>query len=91
METIAALKKYLYLKNVLDFYKLGNKLKAYKKEQANRLPYGAAGVAYGNPVNLLDAAQYVKLAWNSITDATIKNACNNKSIKMFFDVCRPEF
>ena len=44
--------------------------------QANRLPRGAAGVAYGNPIHLLDAAQYIRLAWDSISDATIKNAYN---------------
>ena len=60
MGIIAALKKrykYLYLKDVLDFYQL-EKLKARRKEQAKRLPRGAAGVAYGNPAHLLDAAQF---------------------------------
>ena len=56
MEIIAALKKYLYLNDVLDFYELGNKLKAHKREQATRLPWGAASVAYGNPIHLVDAA-----------------------------------
>ena len=51
IKIIAALKKYLYLSHVLDFYELGNTLKAHKKEQANRLPQGAARVAYGNPVH----------------------------------------
>ena len=60
----------------MDFYELGNKLKAHKKEQASRLPWGAAGVAYGNPIHLLDAAQYVKLAWDFILNAAIKNAFN---------------
>ena len=55
MEIIALLKKYLYLNDVLDFYKLSNTLKAHKKEQANRLPQGAADVTYGNPVHLVDA------------------------------------
>ena len=54
MEIIVALKKYLYLNDVLDFYKLDNTLKAHKKEQANRQPWGAAGFAYGNPVHLVD-------------------------------------
>ena len=80
MEIIAALKKYLYRNDVLNFYELDNKLKAHQKEQANRLPQDAAGVVYGNPVHLLDAAQYVKLAWDSISDATIKNAFNFKSL-----------
>ena len=80
MGIIAALKKrykYLYLKNILDFYKLDENLKACKIEQAKRLPRGAASVAYGNPSHMLDAAQYIKLAWDTISDATIKNAFNN--------------
>ena len=55
----AALKKrykYLYLKDVLDFYELDENLKAHKKEQAKRLRRGAANVAFGNPAHLLDAA-----------------------------------
>ena len=55
MEIIAAMKKYLYLNDVLDFYTLGNTLKANKKEQVNRLPRAAVVVAYGNPVHLVDA------------------------------------
>ena len=51
------------------------------KDQANRLPWDAAGVADGNPVHyLLNAAQYIKLAWDSISNATIKNAFNFTSL-----------
>ena len=54
MKIIAALKKYLYLSYVLDFYELGCTLKAHKKSKL--IGYlRAAGVAYGNPVHLLDA------------------------------------
>ena len=77
---MAVLKKYLYLNDVLDFYELGNKLRTHKKEQANGLPRDAAGVAYDNPVHMLDAAQYIKLAWDSFSDATIKNALNFTSL-----------
>ena len=79
MDIIAARKKrykYLYLKDDLDFYELDENLKARKKEQAKRLPGGAAGVAYGNPAHMLDADQYAKIAWDAISNATIKNACN---------------
>ena len=38
-------------------------MKAHKREQANKLPQGAASVAYGNPIHLVDAAQCIKLAW----------------------------
>ena len=83
MGIITALKKrykYLYLKDVLGFYELDKNLKARKKEQAKRLPRGAAGVAYGNPAHLLDAAQYIKVAWDAISDTTIKNAFNKAEL-----------
>ena len=51
MKTIAALKKFLYLNDVSDFYELINKLKAHKKEQANRPLRGAADAAHGNSVH----------------------------------------
>ena len=83
MGIIAALKKrykYLYLKDVLGFYELDKDLKARKKEQAKRLPRGAAGVAYGNPAHLLDAAQYIEVAWDAILDTAIKNAFNKAEL-----------
>ena len=55
-----------------DFYKLDENLKACKKEQAKRLPRRAAGVAYSSPAHILNAAHYIKLAWDAILDATIK-------------------
>ena len=60
----------------MDFYELNENLKARKKEQAKRLPREAAGVAYGNPGRMLNAAHYIKLAWDTISDATVKNAFN---------------
>ncbi len=63
MGIIAALKKrykYLYLKDVLDFYELDDEVKNRKKDQGRRLRRGAARVFYGNPTHLLDAVSYVK-------------------------------
>jgi hypothetical protein len=77
MGIIAALKKrfkYLYLKDVLDFYELDEEAKLRKKMQGRRLRHGAAGVAYGNPAHLLDATSYVKEAWQSVSPSFIKNA-----------------
>jgi hypothetical protein len=77
MGIIAALKKrfkYFYLKDVLDFYELDEEAKLRKKMQGQRLRRGAAGVAYGNPAHLLDAASYVKEAWQSVSPSSIKNA-----------------
>ena len=41
---------------------------------------GSAGVSYGHPAHLLDAAIYVKQAWDDISSATIKNAFNKAEI-----------
>ena len=64
----------------MDFYELNENLKARKKEQAKRLLKRAAGVAYGNLAHMLDAAQYIKLSWDAISDATIKNAFNKAEL-----------
>ncbi len=77
MGIIAALKKrykYLYLKDILDFYELDEQLKQRKRELGKRLRRGAAGVSYGNPTHLLDATSYVKEAWDSVSSSFIKNA-----------------
>jgi len=77
MGIIATLKKrfkYLYLKDVLDFYELDEEAKLRKKMQGQRLRRDAAGVAYGNPAHLLDATNYVKEAWQSVSPNSIKNA-----------------
>lgn len=77
MGIIAALKKrykYLYLKDVLDFYGLDKEAKSRKKDQGRRLRRGAAGVIYGNPAHLLNATNYVKEAWDSVSPSLIKNA-----------------
>ena len=70
----------MYFKDILDFYELDENLKARKKEQAKRLLRGAAGVAYGKSDHMLDAAEYIKLAWDMISDATIKNAFNQAEL-----------
>jgi hypothetical protein len=77
MGIIAVLKKwhkYLYLKDILDFYELDDEAKNQKKDQGQRLRQGATGVLYRNPVHLLDAASYVKDAWDSVSQTSIKNA-----------------
>jgi hypothetical protein len=77
MGIIAALKKqykYLYFKDILDFYKLDEQLRQRKRELGKRLRRGAVGVSYENPSHLLDAASYVKEAWDSVSSSSIKNA-----------------
>ncbi len=77
MGIILALKKkfkYLHLKDVLDFYELDEEAKLWKKMQGQRLRRGATGIAYENLTHLLDAASYVKEAWQSVSPSSIKNA-----------------
>jgi hypothetical protein len=79
MGIIATLKKrykYLYLKDILDFYELDERLKQRKRELGKRLRRGVVGVSYGNPAHLLDAASYVNEAWDSVSSSSIKNAFN---------------
>ena len=64
----------------MDFYELDENFKARKKEQAKRLCRGTTGVAYGNPAHMLDASQYIKLALDAISDATIQNAFNKAEL-----------
>jgi hypothetical protein len=66
--------KYLYLKDILNFYELDEQLKQRKRELGKRLRRGAAGVSYESPAHLLDAASYVKEAWDSVSSSSIKNA-----------------
>lgn len=80
---IAALKKrvkYLYLKDVFEYFELDEAQKQHKRTQAQMLPRGAAGTAYGNPAHILDAANYVKKAWDDITNDTIANAWRKAEI-----------
>jgi hypothetical protein len=80
---IAALKKrvkYLYLRDVMDYYDQDEAQKEHKRAQAQRLPRGSAGAAFGNPAHLLDAANYVKRAWDAITSTTISNAWKKAEI-----------
>lgn len=65
---------------MLDFYQFDESIKVQKKTQATRLPRGAAGVAYGNPANLLDAAKYVKHAWDQISTDSIRHAFKKAEI-----------
>jgi hypothetical protein len=86
MGIIAVLKKrfkYLYLKDVLDFYELDEEAKLRKKMQGQKLRRSAAGVAYRNPAHMLDAVSYVKEAWQSVSPSSIKNAFIKAEIMTF--------
>ena len=72
----------MYLKNVLDFYQLENEVKRALKEQAKGKVRGSAGVAYGLPATLLDAACIASNAWDLITETTVRNAFHKAELKI---------
>ncbi|XP_065668027.1 jerky protein homolog-like [Hydra vulgaris] len=81
MGIIAALKKrykYLYLSDILSYYSLDVNTKECLKESSLLCKRGAAGVKYGKPAHLLDAAKYADLAWKSIQPSSLKN-CFDKA------------
>ncbi|XP_065671899.1 tigger transposable element-derived protein 6-like [Hydra vulgaris] len=64
MGIIAALKKrykYLYLSNILSYYSLNVNTNEFLKESSLLCKRGAAGVEYGKPAHLLDAANKTEL------------------------------
>jgi hypothetical protein len=63
----------LYLKDVLEFDDSLEELKTRKRQQALRLHAWTTRVDSGNPVQLLDAKNYVKIAWEAIAPSTIYN------------------
>ena len=77
MGIIAALKKwykYLYLKDVLDFYELTDEVKNHKKGANKAVMARRRRCQLWQSCTLLDATNYVKCAWDSISASTIKNA-----------------
>ena len=64
----------------MDFYELDENLKLAKTSKQKDSIEEQQGVAYGNPAHMLDATQYIKLAWDAISDATIKNAFNKAEL-----------
>ena len=83
MGIIAALKKrykYLCLKDVLDFCDFDESVQIHKTEQGKKLPRRGVGVDYGKPAHLLDAAHYVKQAWEFISDISIRNYFNKAQL-----------
>mgnify|MGYP003334255004 FL=1 len=88
MGIIAALKKrykFLYLRDVLEFYDLHESTKAKKTECIGRLRRGAVGVDFGRRAHLLDCASYVLEAWTAVSDKSIHNSFRKAEIIDFKD------
>ena len=89
---IAAFKKrykHLYLKDVVEFYGLQEEVKDSINDQARQLRRGVAGIAHGRSANLLDAAYYVKRAWESITETTIQNCFRKAELGLSLPCANP--
>lgn len=81
MGIIAALKKqykYILLKEIIGFHDLPTESKQQRADRAQRMRRGSAGVFYGKPATLLDAAKFSKEAWDAITPNTLM-ACFRKA------------
>ena len=87
MGIIAALKKrykFLMMKDIVDFFDLPEDMKDNLYQSGSQLRRGTAGVSYGRPAHLLDAAKYIVRAWDDITPTTIRN-CFDKAQIMGWD------
>ena len=80
---IAALKKvykYNLLREVINYHDDTAEEKERLQLQAGRLRRGAAGLKYGKPAHLLDAATIVVNSWNAISASTIENCFRKADI-----------
>ena len=59
------------------------------KAQGKSQRRGAAGVEFGNPAHLMDAAGYIKEAWDAISPATIRNSFYKADLKIILGVESP--
>ena len=80
----------MYLKDVLKFYELDNESKAMITEQSSKMRRGSAGVQFGKPATILDAACYVHKAWSMITEDTIRNSFIKANLRMNLSQAKPE-
>ncbi|RHZ18691.1 hypothetical protein DYB37_009540 [Aphanomyces astaci] len=84
---IAAMKKrykFLMLPDVLSFYELYNVVKDSVERAAKKKRPGSAGVKYGRPAHVLDAASNIRAAWENESSSTIKNAFAKADIGVNF-------
>jgi hypothetical protein len=76
MGIIAALKKrykYLMLREVIAYHDLPQEAKATMMQYASRMRRGTAGVNFGKPATLLDAARYAVQAWSDVSQQSLNN------------------
>ena len=74
MGIIAALRKrykYILLKEIIGFHDFQTESKKQRADGYRRMRQGDAGVFYGKPATLLDAANFIKEAWDAIAPNTL--------------------
>ncbi|KAL2631815.1 hypothetical protein R1flu_016501 [Riccia fluitans] len=73
---IAAVKKrykYLLIKEIISYHDVPEIVKEQLSAAASRMKRGVAGVAFGKPPHLLDAAYLVNIAWNEMSAQNLQN------------------
>jgi DDE superfamily endonuclease len=78
--------KFLCLRDVLRFYDLSEHKKESLQTLGTHIRRGSAGVEYGNPAHLMDAAKFIKEAWDSVLPISIENCFRKADISIqYFD------
>jgi hypothetical protein len=83
MGIIAALKKrykFLILKDIIGFNDLPATARESMQQAVQAMRRGAAGIEYGKPATLLDAAKYAAEAWSNVSASTIENCFKKANI-----------
>lgn len=83
MGIIAAVKKrykYLLIKEIISYHDSPETVKEQLSAAASRMRRGAAGVAFGKPPHLLDAANLVNIAWNEMSPQSLQNCFKKADI-----------
>ena len=70
------------MESELSFYELSGDEKATLKAQGGMKRRGSAGVRFGNPAHLLDAAKYVKEAWDNLSPISVENCFRKADISI---------
>ncbi|KAL2621899.1 hypothetical protein R1flu_002104 [Riccia fluitans] len=83
MGIIAAVKKwykYLLIKEIIYYHDAPEIVKEQLSAAASRMKRGAAGVAFGKPPHLLDAANLINIAWNELSAQSLQNCFKKADI-----------
>ena len=83
MGIIAALKKrykYFMMRDILGFHNLSPTMQNKPRQQGTTIRRGAAGVCNAKSTTMVDAAKYIKEAWDSTTVTTMINSFSKRTL-----------